>query len=246
MSNKKICQKCGTASTPSSKFCRKCGMAFEDEGPVEQMQKIAQNVSMAAQSARSAASSVESVIRTAGQVQGFAITPPVSWKVVIGDRLPGMDQAAMTQATQTAQKKIETAVETKAGEVLRETVKKTLAQCTVPKPATIPKGGAQICPSCGTVIQPNKKFCGSCGAKITVPVPEPTPITMKPPDSSRMMCPKCEILVAPGKKFCGRCGTPVVPQAKVDLSVPKAPVCPKCGSPVTPGKKFCGNCGGKL
>ncbi len=246
MSNKKICPKCGTASTPSSKFCRKCGMTFEEKGPVEQVQKIAQDVSKVAQSARSAASSVESVIRTAGQVQGFAITPPVRWKVVIGDRLPGMGQAAMTQATQTAQKEIETAVKTKAKEVVKGTVKKPLAQGTVPKPATIPKGGGQICPSCGTALQPNKKFCGSCGAKITYPAPEPAPITIKPPSTSRMMCPKCEILVAPGKKFCGRCGTPVVPQAKVDVSVPKAPTCPKCGSPITPGKKFCGSCGGKL
>ena len=45
------------------------------------------------------------------------------------------------------------------------------------------------CPSCGTVNEPGRKFCGECGTKLAA------------------VCPNCGTANAPGARFCGECGT---------------------------------------
>src|SRR5206468_444192 len=45
------------------------------------------------------------------------------------------------------------------------------------------------CPACGTPAEPNRKFCGECGAQLAVG------------------CPSCGASNAPTAKFCGECGT---------------------------------------
>ncbi len=47
------------------------------------------------------------------------------------------------------------------------------------------------CPSCGKVIDPNKKFCPECGYKLV------------------HNCPNCGAAVEPTEKFCSECGTPL-------------------------------------
>ncbi|HUQ44202.1 MAG TPA: adenylate/guanylate cyclase domain-containing protein [Candidatus Limnocylindria bacterium] len=48
-----------------------------------------------------------------------------------------------------------------------------------------------ICPSCATLNEPGRKFCGECGTKLAV------------------ACSSCGTANAPGMRFCGECGTPL-------------------------------------
>lgn len=255
--NKKFCPKCGTAHTPSAKFCRKCGETFSVQNgfPETDMLRKAANTLDKAESTlskvTSTVTSAESLAERSQTLSTLIIQPPVEWSVFVGDIDSEAGKKAIERMFSETEGKIEGRIQQEVSTRIEDVIEKTrepqpLKSVSSP-PSTQPmESSGSICPSCGTTIQPNKKFCGTCGAKVTVPIPEPAPTTIKPPSTSRMICPKCEILVAPGKKFCGRCGTPVVPRAKVDVSVPKVPTCPKCGSPITPGKKFCGSCGGKL
>jgi RNA polymerase subunit RPABC4/transcription elongation factor Spt4 len=54
------------------------------------------------------------------------------------------------------------------------------------------------CQSCGTSLQPNQKFCPSCGA----PAPSPPPATA----SESKFCTNCGAKVPTGAPFCGNCG----------------------------------------
>ncbi|MFN8622568.1 MAG: adenylate/guanylate cyclase domain-containing protein [Chloroflexota bacterium] len=49
-----------------------------------------------------------------------------------------------------------------------------------------------ICPSCGTVNEPGRKFCGECAARLIA------------------VCPSCGAPNPPTVKFCGECGTPLL------------------------------------
>ena len=46
----------------------------------------------------------------------------------------------------------------------------------------------QRCPNCGSPIAPGQRFCGGCGAQIS------------------LACPQCRITVSPGTRFCPNCG----------------------------------------
>lgn len=46
----------------------------------------------------------------------------------------------------------------------------------------------QRCPNCGSPIVPGQRFCGGCGAQLT------------------LACPQCRITVSPGTRFCPNCG----------------------------------------
>jgi len=46
----------------------------------------------------------------------------------------------------------------------------------------------QRCPNCGSPIAPGQRFCGGCGAQLS------------------LACPYCRITVSPGTKFCPSCG----------------------------------------
>lgn len=56
-----------------------------------------------------------------------------------------------------------------------------------------------ICPSCGTALQPQHKFCPSCG------IPAPTP-TLPPPTEGARFCVSCGAKLPTSAKFCGACG----------------------------------------
>jgi hypothetical protein len=46
----------------------------------------------------------------------------------------------------------------------------------------------QRCPNCGSPVAPGQRFCGGCGAQIS------------------LSCPQCRITVNPGTRFCPNCG----------------------------------------
>jgi len=46
----------------------------------------------------------------------------------------------------------------------------------------------QRCPNCGSPVVPGQRFCGGCGAQLS------------------LSCPQCRITVSPGTRFCPNCG----------------------------------------
>jgi hypothetical protein len=46
----------------------------------------------------------------------------------------------------------------------------------------------QRCPNCGSPVVPGQRFCGGCGAQMS------------------LSCPQCRITVSPGTRFCPNCG----------------------------------------
>jgi hypothetical protein len=46
----------------------------------------------------------------------------------------------------------------------------------------------QRCPNCGLPVAPGQRFCGGCGAQMS------------------LACPQCRITVSPGTRFCPNCG----------------------------------------
>jgi len=85
-----------------------------------------------------------------------------------------------------------------------------------------PQQQSKVCPKCGSQQPTTQKFCGSCGADMTV-----APATGKP-------CIKCGKPVAAGLKFCGECGSP------------QTLTCPSCKAENPGNLKFCGSCGKPL
>jgi hypothetical protein len=59
------------------------------------------------------------------------------------------------------------------------------------------------CPKCGYSGTPGKKFCGACGAPLSISQP------VSGNTDALSTCPKCGSPVIPGKKFCGTCGTKI-------------------------------------
>jgi hypothetical protein len=59
------------------------------------------------------------------------------------------------------------------------------------------------CPSCGSPLAPNQKFCGVCGLNLAG-------VTQQKANT----CPTCNSPLAPGQQFCGVCGAkmPMVSQ----------------------------------
>lgn len=86
-----------------------------------------------------------------------------------------------------------------------------------PAPATAPEAPKATCPQCGATVEPNSKFCMSCGKKLI----------------EEILCPGCGKPVAKDAKFCGECGYKLIKS------------CPNCGKEVGSGK-FCPDCGTAL
>jgi RNA polymerase subunit RPABC4/transcription elongation factor Spt4 len=57
-----------------------------------------------------------------------------------------------------------------------------------------------VCSSCGTPLQPQHKFCPTCGAPAPSP-PPPTPVA-----ESQKFCVSCGAKLPASAKFCGSCG----------------------------------------
>ncbi|ATB70783.1 hypothetical protein SJPD1_2694 [Sulfurospirillum diekertiae] len=129
-----------------------------------------------------------------------------------------------------------------------------------------------ICQKCNTANPVGTKFCGNCGAMLTVVSNEPNrqPIT----------CDKCNAIIPHGSKFCPNCADPVnncpvcgednpdgakqcrrcgnsmpVACSSCNTTIPNGikfcpecgkkttPLCVKCGSDLSIGAKFCNACG---
>jgi MFS family permease len=56
-----------------------------------------------------------------------------------------------------------------------------------------------VCSSCGTALQPQHKFCPTCGA--AAPTPPPTPVA-----EAQKFCMNCGAKLPASAKFCGSCG----------------------------------------
>lgn len=200
-----FCPGCGSPRKPGAKFCAKCGMRFDEKSTAEQAYKTAQEVSKTAKSIESTVSQAGAAIRTAGQVKDIVITPPAQWKVVIGDRLPGVMQAAADKAIDKVGEEAKAAVKAKMEDVVEGALSKTPPVPPSPrgsggKPEAgthLPARGA-TCHACGKPLKAGVKFCGSCGtvnAAVSVPA-APT-------------CPHCGTPVRAGAKFCASCGNKI-------------------------------------
>ena len=77
------------------------------------------------------------------------------------------------------------------------------------------------CPTCGSELPANAKFCLECGTKIELL------------SDNEMICPACGKKTPKGK-FCIECGQSLMNK------------CPNCGAEVPLGGKFCLECGTKL
>lgn len=107
------------------------------------------------------------------------------------------------------------------------------------------------CPSCGTVMPKNNRFCPDCGYDTNQAKEKQTSDTVK--------CSNCGYEYKNTMKFCPECGNKYIPcpECGADLGA-NATVCPSCGyelpqpcpycGAVLPGKnaKFCPECGKAL
>jgi class 3 adenylate cyclase/tetratricopeptide (TPR) repeat protein len=69
-------------------------------------------------------------------------------------------------------------------------------------------GERVICSKCGTENEPGRKFCGECGAPLSI------------------VCPNCGTPNTPGVKFCGECATPLVVSSAAGAPAAAAPQSP--------------------
>lgn len=108
------------------------------------------------------------------------------------------------------------------------------AETALPQPDTAEAASANVpqpsCKTCGTVFEPQQKFCAKCGA--------PRPVTPAPA-GTKPICKTCGAAFEPQQKFCAQCGAPR-PAVRVWERV-----CSKCGTTFARGSTFCANCGTK-
>jgi len=69
-----------------------------------------------------------------------------------------------------------------------------------------------ICPNCGTLNEPGRKFCGECATRLAI------------------ICPNCGTANTPGVKFCGECGTSLAAGTLEGAKAPSAATSPSAGS----------------
>lgn len=102
------------------------------------------------------------------------------------------------------------------GQGMQGVVQNTMNQMNQPTQVQTEKSGSEcVCKKCGQKLEPEAKFCMSCGEKV----------------ETEIVCPDCGAVVPAGAKFCMNCGKAV------------QQVCSKCGSQLMPGAKFCPSCG---
>ncbi len=112
------------------------------------------------------------------------------------------------------------------------------------------------CPSCGSEMKPNAKFCPVCGMKADAMVSEEAP---EEAAAAPLKCTACGSEYKPGAKFCPVCGMkteaapaePALestePEAEPEAVTEFAATEPEaaCGATYKPGAKFCPVCGMK-
>ena len=84
----------------------------------------------------------------------------------------------------------------------------------------IQETGKIQCPSCGTELPADARFCMKCGEQLVVV----------------KKCPKCGHTLDEDANFCSNCGYALKGPDK----------CPHCGADLPPGAKFCTKCGEKV
>lgn len=109
---------------------------------------------------------------------------------------------------------------------------------------------SKVCPSCGSLISKNKRFCPDCGYD--------TQKTQSNNKSVEIVCSKCGNKYKKAK-FCPECGNKYNPCPKCGADMPEnsskcnscgyelAPKCPHCGAQLeSKNSKFCPECGKSL
>jgi uncharacterized OB-fold protein len=107
------------------------------------------------------------------------------------------------------------------------------------------------CPTCGTMLRGDQKFCLTCGTKQPEqPVRAVAPAARPAAAPKGWKCPGCGAELKLEQKFCPNCGTR---QPLQQPAQPAAPVarpatvsgwkCPGCGAIVKTEQKYCPNCG---
>ncbi|MFZ2955569.1 MAG: SPFH domain-containing protein [Candidatus Ozemobacteraceae bacterium] len=87
-------------------------------------------------------------------------------------------------------------------------------------PQGAPSAATVACAGCQAPMDPNAKFCPSCG---------------KPNTVGKATCTACAKTIPSGTKFCPECG-----------ATQASPKCPSCQADIAPGAKFCLECGKKI
>lgn len=114
------------------------------------------------------------------------------------------------------------------------------------------------CNKCGSSLNPDKRFCTHCGAKVETTAVAPQPM-QQAGASAQVQCSKCGATVPTGKRFCTRCGHTLSSSAQSQASSSASPVslpslsskqqsvadakCATCGATVPADKRFCTTCG---
>ncbi len=62
------------------------------------------------------------------------------------------------------------------------------------------------CPSCGSTIKLDAKFCNGCGAKVELPSPSPIAVSLSEPTTEPPICPSCGSENKASARFCRICG----------------------------------------
>ena len=86
------------------------------------------------------------------------------------------------------------------------------------------------CPSCGTTISAEEKFCPECG------------YPMNRVQESKMFCPSCGSEVSNEEKYCPECGASI----KLDSDINMVNICPSCKAQISTDEKFCPECGAPI
>jgi hypothetical protein len=74
-----------------------------------------------------------------------------------------------------------------------------------------PVAESALCPSCGTPIRPDRKFCSGCGKPLVRLAPTSSDAKAKVPVAPAIRaCPSCGAMTAADRKFCNACGKPVI------------------------------------